>query len=342
MNDSGIESSDEEDIFITQIATLKMLESPPQTPQKASQPASTDSGISMSYDAHAESCAGDIEDREPPESPLTGKSKSKRAETNTQLTRPGPNPIQPMSLSIRTKGDNYSPFEDKLKKMRKYISEPWGSGKTDLKKGYIYAFQLDGCAYTKIGKSAIRKAKTPEGSIVKRIKEHKGERGHGIRIVLGKPVPFVGRIENLIKFHLAAGRMREKCSCKGSKGQPLNHGNHIEWFSNSLDEIWTVAIAWQHWILSSPYVKLDAKSYALSPEWEGYLKDIRVFQTDRDVWLDWLSQHVPDVRKVLIKNGVESSEEVGDQSTAEVRASFVRSNAAGTKSEIKRARTNLL
>jgi len=45
MKDSGIESNEDEDVFITQIVVSKITKTVPQTPQKTSQPASTDSGI---------------------------------------------------------------------------------------------------------------------------------------------------------------------------------------------------------------------------------------------------------------------------------------------------------
>ena len=226
--------------------------------------------------------------------------------------------------------------------MQTYIRKPLGSGETDLKEGYIYAFQLDGCPYTKIGKSAIRKDKTPEASLAARIKDQEDACCPDLKIVLSKPVPFVGRIENLIKFHLEAGRMKEKCLCKGPKGQELAHGNHIEWFSNSLDEIWTVVIAWQHWILSMPYIQGDEGLYHLSSAWKEHLEGVGDCQIDRDVWVDWLCQHMPELRGVLMKDTTESSESIETQSAAKVPGSFVRSSAAGLKSEIKRVRTTVL
>jgi hypothetical protein len=106
-----------------------------------------------------------------------------------------------------------------------------------MKGGYIYGFQLDGCAYTKLANQQNETEKTPEDSLVERIKKHVRDRGPALRAVFKIPVPFVPPERNLVKIHLAAGRMRKKCSCKNYKGQPLNHGNHIERFSNSLDKI---------------------------------------------------------------------------------------------------------
>ena len=362
--DSGIESSEDADVFTTQAENSKMNKAVLQTPQRASQPASTDSGISMSYDAQVEPYMGTIRDREVPESPLSGKSKVRQRATSNQLSqplRPAATVIQPMTLTIRPKRDlvpYFAPFANPFTKMRTYINKPLGTGVDDLKEGYIYAFQLDGCPYTKIGKSAVRedksesesdsevpKCKTAEASLAERMHEHELNRGPDLKAVFEIKVPFVGRIEKLIHYHLEAGRMKEKCSCTNSKGKPLNHGNHVEWFNNSLDEIWTVATAWKHWIDSMPYVKEledDTKLLQLSPEWRTRLEEIRGFQPGRDVWLDWLRQHVPEVRKMLIKDSIESDEWIGNKSTAASRASFIRSNAAGVRSEIKRVRTNLL
>jgi hypothetical protein len=77
-------------------------------------------------------------------------------------------------------------------------------------------------------------------------------------------------------------------------------------------------------------VKGDTDVHHLSPEWKRHLADIQGFQLERDVWFDWLCQHLPEMRRVIKKDAVESNEWLG-KSVAEVRGSIMRSSAAGFK-----------
>jgi hypothetical protein len=131
-------------------------------------------------------------------------------------------------------------------KIKNYIIKPLG-GENAMNEGYIYGFQLEGCAYTKIGLSAGRKTQpTAEASWESRMKEHKRSDRRFLKIVLVKRVPHAHLVEKLIHYYLEVGRMKEWCTRRGSKGQELHHWNHTEWFSNSLDEIYTVVISWEH------------------------------------------------------------------------------------------------
>lgn len=214
-----------------------------------------------------------------------------------------------------------------------------------MKEGYIYGFQLEGCAYTKIGKAAERDNQPSlEAALAARMKEHKKSGRPDLKIVLKKRVPHVKRVEKLIHYHLEAGRMKEQCSCENSKGEKYNHGNHTEWFNNSLDEIYTTVIAWEHWILSMPYVELQDGRYhaALGAKWRHHLEQIGDSQNGRDIWLNWLCQHVPELPRGIRMATLDNDESIQKEPTAENHNSFIRTSVTGVKSEIKRTRTNLI
>jgi hypothetical protein len=233
------------------------------------------------------------------------------------------------------------PFDNPFIKMRNYINKPL-LGENDMKEGYIYGFQLEGCAYTKIGYAAERKNEPSlEASFDARMKEHKRSGWPDLKVVLKKRVPHVHRVEKLIHYHLEAGRMKEQCSCKDSTGRKCDHGNHTEWFNNSLDEIYTVVIAWKHWISTMPYVELQGGRYHLSLEWKRCLENIQD-QNGRDNWLEWLRLHVPELPKLINNATLDTSERIENETTAEGRGSFVRNSTTGIKFEVKRARTYLL
>jgi len=225
--------------------------------------------------------------------------------------------------------------------MRNYINKPL-LGKTDMKEGYIYGFQLEGCAYTKIGYAAERESEPSlEASFDERMKEHKTSGWPDLKVVLKKRVLHAHRVEKLIHYHLEAGRMKEQCSCKGANGQKCDHGYRTEWFNNSLDEIYTVVIAWQHWILTMPYADRRDDRHHLSSEWKSCLENIRI-QNSGDNWLEWLRQHVPELPRLINKVTLDTSELIENESSAQGHGSFVRNSATGIKFEVKRTKTNLL
>jgi len=233
------------------------------------------------------------------------------------------------------------PFDDPFVKVRSYIKKPL-LGDRDVKEGYIYGFQIEGYAFTKIGSAPERDSEPSlEASFQARMKEHRDSGWPDLKVVLKKRVPHVFRVEKLIHYHLGAGRLKEQCSCVSSSGKKLNHGNyHIEWFNNSLDEIYTVVTAWQLWMLSMPYSVVQGDEYLLSLEWKCCLKNIRI-RNGHDIWLQWLCQHVPKLLMLTKKTTLDTNEWIEDESTAEVHGSFTRNNATGIKVEIKKARTNL-
>jgi T5orf172 domain len=355
-DDSGYHSDNGEDIFSDQCLVSKTPNTTaslssaayeiPQTPQKATKPVSSDSGISMSFDTFEEPYSKrPTQYNDLPESPLTEKAlRANRVAAGSRSSRPAATPIQPGPLSIRPKR-NFAPFNDHFTKMRHYITKPL-KGDNDMKEGYIYGFQIEGCAYTKIGLAAKRRTEpTLEASFEARMKEHKRSDWPDLKIVLKKRVPHVHRVEKLIHFHLEAGRLKEQCSCIGSKGQELHHGKHTEWFNNSLDEIYSVVIAWEHWIWNMPYTNLDDGRKHLTPEWKSYvsyLENPRGFQNGRDNWLEWLCRHVPDLPGVTNKVPKDTIQWIEDEAPIEVPGAFVRNTATDIKVEIKRAQTTVL
>jgi hypothetical protein len=215
--------------------------------------------------------------------------------------------------------------------MRNYINKPL-LGKNDMKEGYIYGFQIEGCAYTKIGLAAKRESEPSlEAALEARIREHKRDGWPDPKVVLKIEVPHVHRVEKLIHYHLGTGRMKEQC----------DRGSHTEWFNNSLDEIYTVAIAWNHWILSAPYEELHGGRHHLSEEWKGYLGTVPK-QSGKDVWLQWLCRYVHGLPRLISTATLETSKWIEEESTEEARGSFVRNSASGIKVEVKRVKTCLI
>lgn len=349
-DDSGYHSGDEEAFFQDQIIASKVAMTAassssaeyatPQTPPKATKPASTDSGISMSFDKTDESqIKQSIKYGDGSESPSARKaSRGKPVKAGPPISRPAPTPIQPTSLPFRTK-QNFVPFDDPFAKVRNYIKKPL-SGDRDKEEGYIYGYQLDGCAYTKVGYGKIRPNNPSlDGSLGERMKEHKKPGQPDLKVVLRsrRQVPHAHRVEKIIHCHLAAGRMREQCSCKISSGLKCGtHRNYTEWFNNSLDEIYTVVIAWEHWILSKPYAESHDGRYYLSSEWKSRLENIRI-RSDRDNWLEWLYEHVPG----STNKTSDTTEGIEDKCITQNHGSFTRYDATGTKKEIKRVNTCL-
>jgi hypothetical protein len=299
----------------------------------------------LSFDRSNEPKTQSIKYRNVSESPLARKSsRAKPGKAGPLLSRPAPTPLQPMHLPIRTKS-RFIPFGDPFAKLRNYIAKPLMEREgmnEDMNEGYIYGFQLEGCAYTKIGYSAARKTQpTVEASLDARMEEHDKACWPGLKVVLKQRVPHVRRVEQIIKYHLEAGRMKEQCSCcRSSKGRSSDHGNHIEWFNNSLDEIYAVVIAWKHWIRTMPYAESRGGMYTLSPEWRSCLEDIRI-QSGRDNWLEWLCKHVPELPRLIQKPTLDTSEWIENERTADGHGSFTRDNATGIKLEIKRVKTCL-
>jgi len=349
-DDSGYQSSHEENFSRDQATASKITGTAassssaeyaiPQTPQKAAKPAPTDSGISLSFESSDEPQTQPVRYSDGSESPLAGKaSRAKPVEAGPPFSRPVPTPVQPSSLPIRTKG-NFASFGDPSSKLRNYIKQPLVE-KLDMKEGYIYGFQLEGCAYTKIGYSAARDTESSlEASFDARMKEHKVAGWSDLKVVLKKRVPHVHRIEKIIHYHLEAGRMKEQCSCKGFNGRKYGHGNHTEWFNNSLDEIYTVVLAWKYWILSVPYAEPYDGKLHLSSQWRSYLEDIRI-QGGRDYWLDWLCEHVPQLPRLIHRTTLDTSEWIENERKAEGHGSFSRDNATGIKFQINRVKTCL-
>ncbi len=360
--DSGFQSGSEDDLFYDKGTALRKTKTvalsssaeyaAPRTPRKPAKLVSIDSGISMSFDnTDKAQKKRSVRYRNGLESPLTGKaSRARRAIAGTSSRRPAPTPVQHLSLPIRTKR-NFAPFHDPFIKMKNYINKPL-LAKEDAKEEYIYGFQVEGYAYTKIGYAVMRDTEpTLEADFDARMKEHQDADWPDLQVVLKVKVHHAQRMEKIIHYHLEAGRMRERfCSCDGSSEEPCKHGSHIEWFNNSLDEIHTVAKAWRRWMLSMPYGQLDddsphlspeLKIRHLSPEWKACLENVQT-QVDRNNWLDWLCQRVPELPRFITKASWDTGVYIEDESGAEVRGSFMRNSTNGKSSLIKRSRTCLV
>lgn len=343
----------------------------PQTPRKAIKSASTDSGISMTFDSsegvqtkEATQC------RDGSVSPLTERLSRANARAARRRSRPDPTPIQhkpsdvqpeplPKPLALRGKpllpgpgSPTVQPEEifvsmtNPFEKIRKYICKPFKDSHGTAE-GAIYGFQIEGCAFTKVGEAGKRDSEPDlDASLQARMREHEESGRHGLSVVMEFPVIHGQRIEKLIHYHMDAGRMKEKCSCVGRDGQRLRHAHeHKEWFNNSLDEIWTITIAWRHWSLTMPYVKGYKDMYYLRPEWKSRLESLdRVQREGRDNWLEWLCKHVPDMPEAIKKATMDRARTMEEEEEARsaVHASFMRNSADGVKCEIKRTRTSFV
>lgn len=316
-DDSGYQSADEQDSInnspapplptiradhasaSNEYATLVV-----ETPKKSPLPASTDSAISLTFDFFGErqtkqSVADEIE----PASPLAGKAtKSKRGTADASPSRPAASPIQPTTFKRETESGSrptkpppriFRPFKHPSKDMIKYIKRPLGS--QDLKEGYIYCFQVEGCALNKVGSATLRKGdKSLMASFEKRMKEHERCGWHA-EPVFKLRVPHAHRVERIIQHHFVAGRREEQNTCKGSNGRKCKHGIHIEWFEVPLDEIWTAVRAWSRWIETNPYVEING-NLCLSPEW---IENLNTVGIESDHWLEWLYRYAPEPTAVI-------------------------------------------
>jgi hypothetical protein len=284
------------------------------------------------------------------------------------LSRPGPNPIQepsavqpkPLAKPFDLRGKpllpglgsgsvqlekTFIPMTDPFEKIRKYICKPFKDSHGTAK-GKIYGFQIEGCPFTKVGEAGKRDSEPDlDASLLARIGEHKKSGRPDLSVVMDFPAIHSPRIEKLIHYHMDAGRLKEKCSCVGRDGQKLRHAyEHIEWFNNSLDEIWTITIAWRYWSLSMPYVKGDKDMYYLREEWRSRLEIVdRVQKEGRDNWLEWLCTHVPNMPETIKKSTMDRARMIEEEEArSAVHASFMRNSADGVKCEIKRTRTSFV
>jgi hypothetical protein len=228
----------------------------------------------MTFD-HTESAQtkGSTQYRDGPVSPLAEKSSRMKGRAARNLSRPGPNPIQepsavqlkPLAKPFARRGKPLLPrlgpgsvqwektfilITDPFEKIRKYICKPFRDphGRAEVK---IYGFQIESCPFTKVGEAGKRDNEPDlDASLQARLREHEESGRHGLSVVMDFSVIHGPRIEKLIHYHMDAGRLKEKCSCVGRGGQKLRHAHeHKEWFKNSLDEIWTITIAWRYWSL---------------------------------------------------------------------------------------------
>lgn len=215
--DSGYATDDDQERTVAfrpfnanECSSLSLAE-PPKTPQKPAPQVSTDSAISMTFNQLNEAQPmRKVKDEEVENgSPLADRKarghRTSESTLTTLPTRPAPTPIQ--NRTRRT----YVPFDDPWVKLKAYLNKPLGS--KDMEDGYIYGFQLDGCTYTKIGYAAQRKNKP---SMEARMKQHERCGWADAMTVLRKEVPHAHRVEQIIHYHLEAGRMKEKCPIKGS------------------------------------------------------------------------------------------------------------------------------
>ncbi len=91
----------------------------------------------------------------------------------------------------------------------------------------------------------------------------------------------------------------------------------------------------------SPHLSPELKIRHLSPEWKACLENVQT-QVDRNNWLDWLCQRVPELPRFITKASWDTGVYIEDESGAEVRGSFMRNSTNGKSSLIKRARTCLV
>ncbi|KAH9213851.1 hypothetical protein DL95DRAFT_390203, partial [Leptodontidium sp. 2 PMI_412] len=151
----------------------------------------------------------------------------------------------------------FYPFSDPLKTLKNYIKKPLPP--THTLDGYIYCFLLEGTNKSKIGFGLPRSRHNEqipislEESFAERMDEHKDEWGSAPEVVLLLKVPYAGRIEKIIHYHLEKGRMKVPARQKGSEKKKKKIPVHGEWFNNSLPEITKVMKAWSHWSLMMPY-----------------------------------------------------------------------------------------
>lgn len=276
----------------------------PKTPQRPPLPVSNDSGFSepvANVTSKIEQCL---------ESPLTSEVQRRRQlPANVQTPTA---PLEPEDSLLEGTSDrgpktpkprNFVSFDDPLQKLKEYLKRPLGE--EDKKDGYIYGFQIENCAYTKIGWAGPRKTKSSlEDSFDERMDEHHRRGWHNPKVVLKKLVPHAHRVEKLIHYHLEAGRLKEKCPCQGGK---CAHATHNEWFNVSLDEIYTVVIAWKHWILQSPYTEISP--FMLSSDWRDRVDSI-VVEGSGDHWLKWLCSYVPDLPRLISDATLDKSDRI--------------------------------
>jgi hypothetical protein len=275
----------------------------PTTPKQSSSTTFTDSAISMSFHTPKQRETSEaIFDEEGPPSPLAGKTtKSAGKAPATRSSRPAPTPVQPKS-SAKTKTIHpvprkFKPFILPSEKLIQYIKKPLCD--KDLE-GYVYCFQVDNCRLNKIGHTAQRKdEKELQRSFTKRMKEHKNCGWHDAKLVGHWFVPHAQRVEKIIHYHFEARRKKETDMPEGSNGRTCKHKSHIEWFDVSLNEIWTVAFAWTHWITMCPYEekKSSLGLYNLRSEWREKLDTLSVER--EDCWLQWLCRYAPPPASVL-------------------------------------------
>ena len=300
----------------------------PTTPKQYSSSTFTDSAISMSFHTPKQCETSEaISDAEEPPSPLARKTtKNARKTPATRPSRPAPTPLQP-KLSAKTKTIHpvprkFKPFILSSEKLIQYIKKPLCD--KDLE-GYVYCFQVDNCRFNKIGSTAQREDEEDlQRSFTKRMKEHKDCGWHDAKLVGHWFVPHAKRVEKIIHYHFEARRKKETDMPEGSNGRTCKHKSHIEWFDVSLNEIWTVAFAWSHWIKMCPYEedKSSHDLYNLRPEWRDKLNTLSVEREDR--WLQWLCRYSPQPASVLEAVKPEISYDDGSKEQDEKEGSSVK------------------
>lgn len=200
--------------------------------------------------------------------------------------------VTPEPTPVKSTPRIFSPFEDRVQDLIKYIKKPLDD--IAKKEGYIYAFFVKDCGHYKMGYTGKRKgAKALEDSLTRRAKEQEKCGWHDPTKVLEYRVPHAHRVEHIIQQHLVAGRRKEHSMIQYANGKTCKHQTHYEWFDVPLDELHTTVRAWRDWMRLNPYVEKN-RTYSLSAEWQERL-DTVVNCGGSDPWLKWLSQYVPVV-----------------------------------------------
>lgn len=343
--DSGYQSGDENDSKsnspATHLSTDKASHSsisndyvmqPPRTPEKAPPIVWADSAISMSFDLSSEGQAKKSLAKEIGlESPLASKTAEyKPVKLNFQTPPPAatltpPKLFQNITKSGSTAQRTFGSFKKHHSHaLMEFIEESLGSG--SLKDGYIYCFQVDGCAFYKIGCVTQRgNDKSLDDSFDRRMKEHKRCGWCKVKIVLKSPlVKHALRIEGIIHRHLTEKRKKEKNMDPGSNGRKCKHKTHTEWFDVPLKDIYDAIWPWARWINTHPYIEIDGHFF-LSPKWEQNFKTLRIENTGNYPinWLGWLGCYVPysptavkaDAPRTKCNSGLTDQDRKNDGST---------------------------
>jgi hypothetical protein len=182
------------------------------------------------------------------------------------------------------------------KKLKKLLERPL-LPKSELEDGQIYCFRIERCEYTKIGRTTQ--------SLDKRTDQHKICGWWNAQNMIHKQVPHVARVEKIIHRYLDATRMFEVKMTKGSNGRKCKHQRHEEWFDVDFTKLYVTVKAWNCWMNSTPYVKIDGK-FRLSPVWKDHLETLEL-ESSGDIWMKWISHCFPEQMKWLhgtLQNGI--------------------------------------